>query len=100
MRPVWWVLLFVAIAIGGALVLGRLLLSLWRKAGGLLEEVDVLAVRAGELADLVAQVEVALPAGGPSPDGHGSEPLLDSGWPGTVEPYDDRGATAPGKKDS
>lgn len=97
----WWVLLFVAIAVGGALVLGRLLLGLWRKARRLLEEVDVLAVRAGELADLLEQVEVAVaPAPSAHRGGHGSEPLGDDGWPGTVETYDDRGATAPGKKDS
>ncbi|WP_139210028.1 hypothetical protein [Microlunatus flavus] len=96
----WWVLLFLAIAVGGALVLGRLLLGLWRKAGGLLEEADVLAVRAGELADLLAQVEVpALPVTAATHDGHGSEPSDDSGRPGTVESYDDRGATAPGKKE-
>ncbi|SDU85469.1 hypothetical protein SAMN04488544_1002 [Microlunatus sagamiharensis] len=96
---VWWVLLFVAIALGGAVVLVLVGLRVWRSARGLLHEVDVLAVRATELADLVAQVEVALPARRASLDGHGSEPLLDSGWPGTVEPYDDRGATAPGKKE-
>ena len=95
-----WVLLFVAIAVGGLLVLGRLLLVLWRKARRLLEELDVMAVRAGELADLLAQVEVVVPARSASPGGHGSEPLGETGWPGTVEPYDDRGATAPGKKES
>ena len=96
----WWVLLFLAIAAGGAVVLGRLLLVLWRKAGGLLEEADVLAVRAGELADLLAQVEVPTgPATSPTRYGHGSEPSDDPGWPGTVSSYDDRGATAPGKKE-
>ena len=94
-----WVLLFVAIAVGGLLVLGRLLLVLWRKARRLLEELDVMAVRAGELADLLAQVEVAVPVSSASLDGHGSEPGGDSGWPGTVEPYSDGGATAPGKKE-
>ncbi len=97
----WWVLLFVVIALGGAVVLGRLLLGLWRRARRLLAEVDVLAVQAGELADLLATVGVvAGPAEGASPAGHGSELLLDDGWPGTVESYDDRGAPAPGKKDS
>jgi hypothetical protein len=100
MSAVLWVLLFVAIAVGGAVVLGRLLLGLWRKAGGLLEEVDVLALRAGELADLLAQVEVpAGPTTAATLRGHGSEPSDDPGWPGTVETYDDRGATAPGKKE-
>jgi hypothetical protein len=61
---VWlWVLLFVAIAVGGVLVLGYVVLRLWRSARGLLEELDVVAVRAGELADLLAQIEVVEPAG-------------------------------------
>lgn len=95
-----WVLLFVAIAVGGLLVLGRLLLMLWRKARRLLEEVDVMAVRAGQLADLLAQVEVAaVPGPSATRSGHGSEPAGEPGRPGTVETYDDGGATAPGKKE-
>ena len=97
----WWVLLFVGIAVGGVLVLGRIVLGVWRSARGLLEEVDVLAVRADELAGLLAQVGVD---GGPAGVGRttvdvGSEVLSDEAWPGTVESYDDRGATAPGKKE-
>ena len=100
MGVVGWVVLFVAIAVVGAVVLVRLLVRLWRKAQALLGEVDVLAGQADRLADLLAQVEVDLPVPSPSPGGHGSEPLDDSGWPGTVEPYDAGGATAPGKKES
>ena len=99
MRPVWWVLLFVAIAVAGLLVLGRLLLGLWRRAQALLAELDVLAGRAGELADLLAQVQVPALVTGASPGRHGDEHPDDVGWPGTVESYDDRGATAPGKKE-
>ena len=58
-----WVLLFVGIALGGLAVLAALVLRLWRKAGGLLEEVGVAADQAGELLDLLAQVGV------PEPDG-------------------------------
>ena len=93
-------LLFVAIAVGGVVVLVRLLLRLWRQAQALLTELDVVAGQAGQLADLLAQVEVAVPVSSASRGGHGSEPLGDSGWPGTVEPYDDGGATAPGKKET
>jgi hypothetical protein len=101
---VLWVLLFVAIAVGGLLVLGRLALGLWRRTRGLLAEVEVMAVRAGELVDLLAQVGVEVGAGVrasgvQTADGTRSELDHDPAWPGTVETYDDRGATAPGKKE-
>jgi hypothetical protein len=60
---VLWVLLFVGIGLGGLAVLAALVLRLWRKAGGLLEEVGVAADQAGELMDLLAQVGVAEPDG-------------------------------------
>ena len=94
-------LLFVGIAVGGLVVLGYVGLRVWRSALALLEELDVMAGRAGELADLLARVGVA---GTPDPalrtmTGTGSELSPEDGWPGTVESYDDRGATAPGKKE-
>jgi hypothetical protein len=97
---VLWVLLFVVIAVGGLGVLALVALRLWRSAGALLAELDVLAGRAGELADLLARVQV-VDAGDPVPTvgRPGSEHAADDAWPGTVETYDDRGATAPGKKE-
>ena len=98
----WWVLLFVGIVVGGLVVLGYVGLRVWRSARGLLEEVDVMAGRAGELADLLAQVGVVGatdPAVRTTTD-PGSEHPSDDAWPGTVQTYDDRGATAPGKKES
>ncbi len=89
-----WALLFVAIGVGGLVVLGYLLLRVWRKTGALLGEVDVMAGRVGELADLLASVEV------PYATALRSDDLAsDESWPGTVETYDDRGADAPGKKE-
>jgi hypothetical protein len=97
----WWVLLFLAIGLGGLGVLAWVALRLWRSARGLLEELDVVAVRAGELADLLAQVGVPASPGAATRtvDDPGSEVLSDDAWPGTVESYDDRGADAPGKKE-
>jgi hypothetical protein len=98
----WWVVLFVVIALGGLGVLGLVALRLWRSARGLLEELEVMGSRAARLADLLGQIEVV---GGPQPGDRtltdpGSEVTSDDGWPGTVETYDDAGATAPGKKES
>ena len=87
-----WVLLFLGIAVGGLAVLARIALGVWRSAGALLEELDVMASRAADLADLLAQVQVPEPRADAGPD-----LTSDSAWPGTVETYDDRGATAPGK---
>jgi len=95
-----WVLLFVGIALGGLAVLAWVGLRLWRSARGLLEELDVMAGRAGELADLLARVEVATPGTETrTVSDLGSEVPSDDAWPGTVESYDDRGADAPGKKE-
>lgn len=99
---VWpWVLLFVAIAVGGLGVLAYVALRVWRSARGLLAELDVAAGRAGELADLLAgiQVEGADDHTGRTAADPGSELTPDDGWPGTVESYADRGADAPGKKE-
>ena len=102
MGGVWWVLLFAVIAVGGLCVLALVARRLWRSTRALLDELDVMAVRAGELADLLSRVGVV-----GTPDNstrtlgdHDSELTADDGWPGTVESYDDQGATAPGKKDS
>lgn len=100
---VWlWVLLFVAIAVGGLCVLAYVALRVWRSARGLLEELDVAAGRAGELADLLAQIEVVGPGdpGTRTTTDQGSELIPDDAWPGTVETYDDAGANVPGKKES
>jgi hypothetical protein len=100
---VWpWVLLFAVIAVGGLAVLVLVALRVWRSARGLLEELDAAAGRAGELADLLAQVQVvgATEVTGPTRTDHGSEPTSDDVWPGTVESYSDQGADAPGKKET
>ena len=89
-----WVLLFVGIAVGATVVLVALGLRVWRSARGLLEEVDVMAGRAVQLVDLLAQVEV------PARASYRPGDLGDDAWPGTVETYDDRGATVPGKKET
>ena len=95
-------LLFVVIGVGGLVVLVLVALRVWRSARGLLGELDAAAVRAGELADLLAQVGVP-GASHVTPPTRGdlrSEPLDDDAWPGTVESYSDQGADAPGKKES
>lgn len=99
---VWpWVLLFVVVALGGLGVLGYVGLRVWRSARGLLTELDAAAGRAGELADLLAQVQVgATDLTGRTATVSGSELPEDDAWPGTVETYDHRGADAPGKKES
>ena len=76
----WWVLLFAVLAVGGLAALVLVGLRVWRSARGLLAELDTAAVRTA--------------------DGRRSEVPPDDGWPGTVESYDDRGADAPGKKES
>lgn len=97
-----WVLLFVAIALGGLGVLAYVGLRLWRSARALLAELDVAAGQAAELADLLAQVGVVdqSGAGVRTVTDPGSELTSDDAWPDTVETYDDQGATAPGKKES
>lgn len=97
----WWVLLFAAVAVGGLCVLGWVVLRLWRSARTLLEELDAMAGRAGELADLLAQVGAGAARDASVRTGHrlGSEVPPNDAWPGTVESYADRGADAPGKKE-
>lgn len=97
-----WVLLFAAIAVGGLVVLGCVVLRLWLSARRLLAELDVMAARAAELADLLTRVGVATGSdgGAQTGSGPGSELTSDDAWPGTVETYDDGGASAPGKKES
>lgn len=68
-----WVLLFVGIALAGLAVLALLVLRLWRSFGALLAEVDVAAGHVGEVADLLARIEVP----GPGPGG-------EDAWPGTT----------------
>ena len=100
---VWpWVLLFALIAVGGLAVLVVVVLRVWRAARGLLAELDVAAGRAGELADLLAQVQVVGPSDvtGPTRADPRSEVTSDDAWPGTVESYSDQGADAPGKKET
>ena len=94
-------LLFVVIALGGLAVLVLVALRVWRSARGLLTELDAAASRAGELADLLAQVGVpgATEVTRPTRIGVRSEPPGDDAWPGTVESYSDQGADAPGKKE-
>ena len=77
------------------------MLRVWRSARGLLEELDTAAVRAGELADLLASVQVVVPGDEAvrTADDRGSEVPSDEAWPGTVESYHHQGADAPGKKE-
>jgi hypothetical protein len=97
----WWVLLFAVIAVGGLAALVLVVLRVWRSARGLLEELDTAAGRAGELADLLAQVQVPGPgdAAVRTADAPRSEVPSDEAWPGTVESYHHQGADAPGKKE-
>ena len=97
----WWVLLFAVIAVGGLAALVLVVLRVWRSARGLLEELDTAASRAGELADLLARVQVSVPSDAAvrTAEDHGSEVPLDEAWPGTVESYHHQGADAPGKKE-
>ena len=97
----WWVLLFAVIALGGLAALVLVVLRVWRSARGLLEELDTAAARAGELADLLASVQVVASGDATlrTADDRGSEVPSDEAWPGTVESYHHQGADAPGKKE-
>jgi hypothetical protein len=53
-----WVLIFVAIALGGVVMVACYAVWLAHKTSDVLSELAVLADRAGQLADLVAEVEV------------------------------------------
>jgi hypothetical protein len=53
-----WVIVFGAIGLAGAIMLISYAVWLAHKASDLFSELDMLAVRAGELADLVSQIKV------------------------------------------
>ena len=53
-----WVIVFVAIGLAGLIMLISYAVWLTHKASDLFSELDMLAVRAGEFADLVAQIQI------------------------------------------
>jgi hypothetical protein len=53
-----WVIVFVGIALAGLVMLISYAVWLAHKAADVWSEVDMLAVRANELAELVAQIEI------------------------------------------
>jgi hypothetical protein len=53
-----WVIVFVGIGLAGLLMLISYAVWLAHKASDLFSELDMLAVRAGELSDLLAQITV------------------------------------------
>lgn len=65
-----WVFLYVAIALGGLVMVVCFGISLWRKSQALLDEVGVLLLRADEVAGLLGQIGVPTNFGG-SQVGHG-----------------------------
>lgn len=56
-----WVLVFGGIALGGLIMLVSYAVWLWHKASDLFSELEMLGTRAGELADLVSQIQPELP---------------------------------------
>ena len=56
----FWVVVFVVIALGGLAMVICFGISLWRKSQALLDEVGTLLERADELAGLLEQLEVPL----------------------------------------
>jgi hypothetical protein len=56
----FWVVVFVVIALGGLAMVICFGISLWRKSQALLNEVGTLLGRADELAGLLEQLEVSL----------------------------------------
>jgi hypothetical protein len=56
----FWVVVFVVIALGGLAMVICFGISLWRKSQALLDEVGTLLGRADELAGLLEQLEVSL----------------------------------------
>ncbi len=54
----WWVLLFLGIALGGLTVLVALAVRVWRRLRTLLEEVGRAGDRTAELFDLLAQIRI------------------------------------------
>jgi hypothetical protein len=63
-----WVIVFVGIGLAGLIMLISYAIWLAHKASDLFSELDMLAVRAGEFADLVAQIQV--PESALPPDWH------------------------------
>lgn len=61
-----WVLLFGAIALGGLIVMISYAVWLWHKASDLFSELEMLATRMEELADLLGQIHPVLPGDSPS----------------------------------
>jgi hypothetical protein len=61
-----WVIVFVGIGLAGLIMLISYAVWLAHKASDLFSELDMLAVRAGELSDLLAQIRV--PESGLLPD--------------------------------
>lgn len=57
-----WVIVFVGIGLAGVIMLISYAVWLAHKASDLFSELDVLAVRAGQLADLVGQIRLPEPA--------------------------------------
>jgi hypothetical protein len=57
-----WVIVFVGIGLAGVIMLVSYAVWLAHKASDLFSELDVLAVRAGQLADLVGQIRLPEPA--------------------------------------
>jgi hypothetical protein len=56
-----WVIVFVGIGLAGLIMLISYAVWLAHKASDLFSELDMLAVRSGELADLLAQIRVPEP---------------------------------------
>ncbi len=56
-----WVLVFSLIAVGGLVMVVSYTVWLWHKATDLFSEIEMLAQRAEELAQLLAQIQPALP---------------------------------------
>ena len=56
-----WVLVFGGIALAGLIMVISYGVWLWHKASDLFSELEMLGTRAGELADLVSQIQPELP---------------------------------------
>lgn len=59
-----WVLLFLAIALGGLIMVISYAVWLWHKASDLFSELEMLGRRAEELADLLARIQPVEPPTG------------------------------------
>jgi len=56
-----WVLVFGGIALAGLIMVISYGVWLWHKASDLFSELEMLGTRAGELSDLVSQIQPELP---------------------------------------